>query len=187
MNQRLKPRRKTRKKNPLRRASLFLIDMGTNVYAIRKNPRTIPVWDKIEQAVDARDPWKLQEEMETFQKEFDENRIHIGKRSGGWKFIFDFQNWKYFDHTEESIKEFLGSCFAIEDEYGDYYDLETFWKDFAIWNPSGLDGKTYEESEGTPESRARARANDYYESTTSPAGPIPDNLPYRFSNHVDFG
>ena len=160
--------------------------MGTNVYAIRKNPRTLPAWDKIEQAVTAKDPWKLMEETEALDRDLEENRVHLGKRSGGWRFLFDYQGWKYFDHTESSIREFLEGCFGIEDEYGTYYDVDSFWKEFAVWNPTGLDGKAYEERDGTPESKARARENDYYESHYSPAGPIPDSLPYRFSNHTDF-
>jgi len=162
--------------------------MGTNVYAIKKNPRGLVNWKKLEEAVTNEDPWSLLEETEgLYDILHNGNRIHIGKRSYGWRFIFDFNNWIYFDHTEESIKKFLTEdVWGIEDEYGQQLSFDEFWKDFALCNPTGLTSKEYEVNHGTNYSRIDAERHDWYESTWSPAGPIPKDLPYRFSNYTDF-
>ena len=44
------------------------------------------------------------------------NPIHIGKKSCGWKFLFNFHNFEYFNNTKESVYEFLKSG-TIIDEY----------------------------------------------------------------------
>lgn len=160
--------------------------MGTNVYAVLKDPRKLPNWDKIEIAVSNRDPWTLIDEARKLEDDLESNKVHLGKRSGGWKFTFDFQDWKYFDHTVESINKFLKSCWCIMDEYGEPYSIEKFWEEFALWNPTGLDGEMYEKLHGTPESYERAKINNWYMSSESPAGKIPRDLPYVFSNHTDF-
>ena len=52
--------------------------------------------------------------------------IHIGKRSGGWKFLFNANNFEYFDTTEESLIEWLKSG-QIVDEYNQEYTFDEFW------------------------------------------------------------
>lgn len=52
--------------------------------------------------------------------------IHIGKRSGGWKFLFNANNFVYFDTTKESLIEWLKSG-QIVDEYNQEYTFEEFW------------------------------------------------------------
>lgn len=52
--------------------------------------------------------------------------IHIGKRSFGWKFLWEAHNFRYFDKNKESINEFLKTG-TIFDEYGKEYDLSNFW------------------------------------------------------------
>ena len=160
--------------------------MGTNVYALKEDPRKLPNWKKIEEAVSNRDPWSLEEEVERLDESLEENKVHLGKRSGGWKFTFDFQYWKYYDHTEESINKFLKNSFGIIDEYGNTYTVEEFWNEFALFNPFGTDNKKYEEEHGTPTSKDMAIRNDFFMSNHSPAGKIPEDLPYFFSNHSDF-
>jgi hypothetical protein len=52
--------------------------------------------------------------------------IHIGKRSCGWKFLFNANNFEYFDTTKESLIEWLKSG-QIVDEYNQEYTFEEFW------------------------------------------------------------
>lgn len=64
--------------------------MGTNYYAVKKKPRIIKVYDK----------------------------IHLGKSSVGWRFLFQeqlkyFKNYKEFENFILNNKEF-----DIIDEYG---------------------------------------------------------------------
>ncbi len=160
--------------------------MGTNVYAIRKNPRELRSWKKLEQAVDAHDPWILLDEAGEFEEALKSNRVHIGKRSYGWRFLFDYNKWEYYDHTRESIMKFLESCFAVENEYGEPMTPDEFWNDYAMCNPDGYTGESYEREHGTTSSRGLAASRNYFESDSSPAGPIPKDSPYRFSNDTDF-
>lgn len=52
--------------------------------------------------------------------------IHIGKRSGGWKFLFNANNFEYFYTNKESLIEWLKSG-QIIDEYNQKYTFEEFW------------------------------------------------------------
>ena len=51
--------------------------------------------------------------------------IHIGKRSYGWKFLWDANEFKYFKPTKESLERFLKSG-LIFDEYGRQFSYEEF-------------------------------------------------------------
>lgn len=55
--------------------------------------------------------------------------IHIGKRSAGWRFLFNHNNWKYYNTIEEMVK-FLKECELVT-EYGTVEPFEDFWKDVA--------------------------------------------------------
>ena len=54
--------------------------------------------------------------------------IHLGKRSGGWQFLWDHNNGKYYDLSLKDIESFIkDKCFnTVYDEYGDFYS----WKEF---------------------------------------------------------
>jgi hypothetical protein len=54
--------------------------------------------------------------------------IHIGKRSGGWKFLWDAHFFEYFEPTKESLLDWLHSG-QIIDEYGEEFTFEQFWND----------------------------------------------------------
>ena len=66
--------------------------MGTNYYAIRRLPRSIKgkICELLEN--DSYDDAKLL---------FDSNyeKIHIGKQSCGWKFLFNYNNFNYYVKT----------------------------------------------------------------------------------------
>lgn len=56
------------------------------------------------------------------------NDIHIGKRSAGWQFLWDYHKGRYFEANLESIKKFLSNpLYEIIDEYGEVFTLEQFF------------------------------------------------------------
>lgn len=153
--------------------------MGTNYYA-----RIIPSKERKKELIDAieRDDFR---EVERLSRElygsFDKwNRVggevHLGKRSGGWKFLWN-PNWyeerhghteweevekghsighfviepstvfKFYDLTKKSIKEFINrDDIEIYDEYGDKQNKDEFF-DMAINWTTWTDPKTGKEKE----------------------------------------
>jgi hypothetical protein len=63
--------------------------------------------------------------------------IHLGKRSGGWKFCWNFHNNQYYT-DKESLLEFIRSG-RVVNEYGDELDVEEFITMALEWGrPNGL-------------------------------------------------
>jgi hypothetical protein len=63
--------------------------------------------------------------------------IHLGKRSSGWKFCWNFHKDKYYSNKEELLS-FIRSG-RIVDEYGDEQDVEEFITMALEWGePDGL-------------------------------------------------
>ncbi len=63
--------------------------------------------------------------------------IHLGKRSSGWKFCWNFHKDKYYD-DKESLLEFIRSG-RVVDEYGDEHDVEEFITMALEWGePDGM-------------------------------------------------
>ena len=59
-----------------------------------------------------------------------EKEIHLGKRSYGWQFLWDYHNGKYFNSNLDSIKEFLSQDgIIIYDEYENFYEVEQLFND----------------------------------------------------------
>ena len=59
-----------------------------------------------------------------------EKEIHLGKRSYGWQFLWDYHNGKYFNPNLDSIKEFLSQDdIIIYDEYENFYEVEQLFND----------------------------------------------------------
>ena len=108
--------------------------------------------------------------------------IHIGKRSGGWKFLWDANDFKYFEPTKESLIEWLKSG-QIVDEYDQEFTFDEFWnkKLDGFWD--GYDAITYEKDHP---------GKNYYRHNIKEFHGIPvtldefyiDNL--RFSIYSDF-
>lgn len=69
--------------------------------------------------------------------------IHIGKRSAGWKFLWDANEFKYFEPTKESLIEWLKSG-QIIDEYDQEFTFDEFWNDCLNGFWDGYDAITYE-------------------------------------------
>lgn len=118
--------------------------MGTNYYAIRRLPRSIKgkICELLEN--DSYDDAKLL---------FDNNyeKIHIGKQSCGWKFLFNYNNFNYYDLNKKSIDNFLRNEDIIFcDEYKDIVNVDEFWK-MVESNQDKLDNRTYyQNSENLP-------------------------------------
>lgn len=69
------------------------------------------------------------------------DKIHIGKRSAGWKFLWNVHNFEFFDPDEESIYEWLKSKDSfIVDEYEKVYSFEEFINDIPF---EGYDLQSY--------------------------------------------
>ena len=107
--------------------------MGTNFYAVL--PVKKKVTKNLEKAIELinNTPYDIDAiEAEIFEvkEEIDKNRIHLGKRSGGWVFDWDANDLKYYEPVLESIKNFIESSNAsIVDE------------NVIITNGNGIDGK----------------------------------------------
>lgn len=71
-----------------------------------------------------------QEKPDTFFLEspwdrfIDNTNVHLGKRSSGWKFCWNFHNNKYYSNKEELLK-FIRSG-RVVDEYGEELEVNEF-------------------------------------------------------------
>lgn len=113
--------------------------MGTNYYAI-PNVDQEEIKTKIIEKIktdDFDDAIELIQDLKTKTV----TGIHIGKSSGGWKFRFDHNNWKYFKKDKQSIVDFINSC-EIIDEYDRNISTEEFWK-LVESKKDGIDSKEY--------------------------------------------
>lgn len=92
--------------------------MGTNFYLRKKLSQEQR--KKIDKALDDED----YDEVRNLLPE----DIHIGKRSGGWKFHWDHNYFQYYKSSKESLIEWLKSG-KIVDEYGDEFTFDQFWNE----------------------------------------------------------
>lgn len=92
--------------------------MGTNFYVRQKVSQQQKV--EMEDAI-AKDDWS------TLVKLIPEE-VHIGKRSAGWKFLWNANNFEYFQPNKESLIEFLKSG-QIYNEYNENFTFDQFWND----------------------------------------------------------
>ena len=67
----------------------------------------------------------------------EDTNIHLGKRSGGWKFCWNFHKNKYYSNKEELL-EFIRAGRVIN-EYGEEQNVEEFITMALEWEqPDGL-------------------------------------------------
>ncbi len=91
--------------------------MGCNFYAI----------PKVTEAKAERIKWLLfNGKLEIADRELP-RRIHIGKSSFGWRFLFNHNDWQYYGKTKASIKRFTKRCVLI-DEYNNPVTHKDFWE-----------------------------------------------------------
>ena len=67
--------------------------------------------------------------------------VHLGKRSGGWKFCWNFHKDKYYSNKEE-LFAFIRSG-RVVDEYGTEFTPDEFIEMALTWQPDGWDTETY--------------------------------------------
>ena len=121
--------------------------MGTNFYAKRLPTRSRKdrlykiVYDqmdvvKIVKMIDDGEFYAARNHINDFAEDFEkeaknvEERVHIGKRSCGWQFLWHWHGGQYYDKTLESIRAFLSDPdIVIEDEYHEIFTVEQFFDD----------------------------------------------------------
>jgi hypothetical protein len=123
--------------------------MSTNYYKIPKASEVRVKYLNLVEQINDLDIWSSESIMNEFRDiekgferwsawdEFiDGLKIHIGKRSSGWKFLWNFQDGKYYTNKEELLK-FIRSG-RIVDEYGEIQNTEEFIKMALEWGqPDG--------------------------------------------------
>lgn len=135
--------------------------MGTNFYA-----QHIPTEDeyaKMELALVDRQLDKLQELIDNAKK-----RYHIGKRAGGWQFLFcphiktrkNFPNSgeivSPWEDTLESIKEYLSrDDVKIVNDYGEEFTVDQFFNEeigYCLYHnkDNAINGKDFDSKRATP-------------------------------------
>lgn len=78
--------------------------------------------------------WESESPWDTF---INDTKIHLGKRSSGWKFCWNFHNNKYYGNKEELL-EFIRNG-RVVNEYGEELDVENFIEMALNWGePDGL-------------------------------------------------
>jgi hypothetical protein len=124
-------------------------DMSTNYYRIPKQKVVREKYLELVEQISYMDifsPEQIYNEFRAIEKGFerwspwdnfiDGLKIHIGKRSSGWKFLWNFQEGKFYTNKEELFK-FIRSG-KIVDEYGELQDTEEFIKMALEWGqPDG--------------------------------------------------
>lgn len=124
--------------------------MGTNYYRIPKEDEMLGRKQKLIEKIE-----KLELSPLNIQREFKEQKddawdslsawdyfiddlvIHLGKRSGGWKFCWNFHDNKYYSNKAELL-EYIRSG-RVVDEYGEEQNVEEFIDMALSWGqPDGL-------------------------------------------------
>ena len=76
--------------------------MGTNYYA-----RILPTKERKEKLKKLIDEDSFDEIEDLYQELYVDTEIHLGKRSAGWKFLFNPNYEKYYPLTKEGLLNFL--------------------------------------------------------------------------------
>ena len=92
---------------------------------------------------DPEDEWSSMTPWDEFTKDMS---IHLGKRSMGWKFCWNFHDGKYYKNKEELLGFIRGG--KVVDEYGQTIEVEEFIEMALSWGgPNGwVADKEYFES-----------------------------------------
>lgn len=92
--------------------------MGTNFYLKKKLSSNLK--EQVKEFLDNDDYESVKDILDSVEP------IHIGKRSYGWKFLWDVNNFNYYRPVEKEVYEWLKNSGEIVDEYGNKYDFEDF-------------------------------------------------------------
>lgn len=138
--------------------------MGTNFYKVLK-----PKYTKKQKAEITK---KINEQTKKLKEYFNDNnyierydiedyfemlnelhpvKVHLGKRSSGWQFLWNHNNEQYYKKTLQSIREFLDKDNGfIVDEYGERFTTDQFLNEEigeAMYNDPNrfINGPQYDE------------------------------------------
>lgn len=101
--------------------------------------------------------WESSSPWEDF---IDGSSVHLGKRSGGWKFLWNFHQNEYY-RDKESLLSFIRSG-RIVNEYGEEIPPDDFIEMALSWGqPDGWDTQTYY-AENPTRSNIESRYYDIY-------------------------
>ena len=113
--------------------------MGTNYYCkkIDKKSRDelkVKIVDLFKEVIDSIDkPYHSYIDILKnfiYENRESNNEIHLGKRSYGWQFLWDYHNGIYYEPTLESIKKFLSQeDLVIYNEYGEIFTPDQLFND----------------------------------------------------------
>ena len=138
--------------------------MGTNFYRIPKSKQMLERHQKLHNRISTLDWFDVSQLTNGFRTienpndewsplnawdEFIEDiMIHLGKRSNGWKFCWNFHNGKYYTNKKELLN-FIRKG-RVVDEYGQEIDVEEFIEMALNWGePDGqvVNAEYYEKNE----------------------------------------
>jgi hypothetical protein len=105
--------------------------MGTNFYyKIPLKKRDKEVLHKMIDELPGCGFYNLKEKLSEFEEG---SVIHLGKRSCGWQFLWDYHNGRYYGSSLKSIKKYLNDRNGwIENEYGEKFTTEEFFNDEIV-------------------------------------------------------
>lgn len=105
--------------------------MGTNFYAVLPVKKcTTNKLRELADKLDADQNVDIEDEMYDISQDLKCHKVHLGKRSYGWAFIWDANDLKYYEPTLESIKKFIDdNNVKIQNEYGEEFTWEQFIND----------------------------------------------------------
>lgn len=92
--------------------------MGTNFYLKKKLSSNLK--EQVKEFLD-NDDYESVKDILNFVEP-----IHIGKRSCGWKFLWNVNNFNYYNPVEKEVYEWLKNNGEIVDEYDNKYNFEDF-------------------------------------------------------------
>lgn len=111
--------------------------MGTNFYCTEKISRKqrskiksllMEYIEPVDKADVEYDFLKLHEKYNGMILDILPERVHLGKRSWGWQFLWNYHNGRYFKDNLDSIKEYLKDK-IIFDENDEVFSLDQFLND----------------------------------------------------------
>jgi hypothetical protein len=113
--------------------------MGTNYYRIPSVEEMKKRKQELIATIEKENNFIIQSIWDIFTED---SNIHLGKRSSGWKFLWNFNDKKFYSNKEELLN-FIRTG-RVVDEYGNEMDVEEFITMALVWGqPDGYDLKRY--------------------------------------------
>lgn len=102
--------------------------MGTNFYyKIPLKKRDKDLLHKMIEELPECDIYNLKEKLIELEKETD---VHLGKRSYGWQFLWDYHKGELYGASLKSIKKYLNDRNGwIQNEYGERFSVDEFFEE----------------------------------------------------------